>query len=55
MLVAFFVFIAGMIVWLVDRMARTPEGDYRLLVIAGTIAIITALIGLAGGFQRLRR
>ena len=54
-LIIVFVFIAGAIVWLVDRMARTAQGDYRLLVIGGAIAVAGAVVVLAGGLQRLRR
>lgn len=47
--------IAGLVAWLATKIARTPEGSYRLLVIGAAIVIVTLLVAIPAGVQRLRR
>lgn len=47
--------IAGLVVWLTTKIARTPEGDYRLMVIGATMALVMLLIAIAAVVQRVRR
>ena len=47
--------IAALVIWLTTKVARTQEGNYRLLVIGVAIVVVTLLIAIPAGIQRLRR
>lgn len=46
--------IAGLVLWLVTKMARTPQGDYRLLVIGGAMVFMAVVIAIASAIGKLR-
>lgn len=42
------------VAWLATKIARTPEGTYRLLVIGAAVAFVTLLIAIPAGIKRMR-
>lgn len=55
LLVGGFLAIVGLaVVWLVDKIARTDRGDYRLTVLAVTLAFVTLVVLAAGLWGRSR-
>lgn len=51
----FFAAIVALIAWLANRMARTDDAEYRLLVIGVAIGALAIGIAIAGGIQRARK
>lgn len=50
----FLAIVALAVVWLVDKIARTDRGDYRLTVLAVTIAFVMLVVLLFGIWRRWR-
>lgn len=54
-LALFFVAIVALIAWLVNKMARTDDAEYRLLVIGIAIGALALGLAIAGGIKRARK
>ena len=50
----FLAIVALAVVWLVDKIARTDRGDYRLTVLAVTIAFVMLVVVAFGIWRRWR-
>jgi uncharacterized membrane protein YqjE len=50
----FLAIVALAVVWLVDKIARTDRGDYRLAVLGITVAFVMLLVVAFGIWRRWR-